>query len=193
MQLYGSGPVLPTPWVPRGRRLAYHCAMTWAGFRSHPLAGAAIAAALRSYLAVRTVGWFVTRPQTRGVRAIALTPAGQVILVRHSYIEGWHLPGGGHEPGETAEQAVLRELREEVGMVSHGPPRVLGTLQHRPNYRRDTVTLALVEQVAFAFRPSLEIVEARAFECDALPPGTTPGTARRLAEWREGRAVPEDW
>jgi 8-oxo-dGTP pyrophosphatase MutT (NUDIX family) len=160
---------------------------------SNPLTALAITLALRGYLAVRTVGWFVTRPQTRGVRAIALTPAGRVILVRHSYIPGWHLPGGGQERGETAEQAALRELREEAGMVSHGAVRVLGTLQHRPNFRRDTVTLALVAQVTFAFRPSLEIVEARAFDLDALPDGIAAGTARRLAEWRAGQPLPQDW
>ncbi|WP_313535574.1 NUDIX domain-containing protein [Sphingomonas sp.] len=161
--------------------------------RSHPAVASAIALALRGYLAVRTIGWFVTRPQTRGVRAIALTPAGKVILVRHSYIQGWHLPGGGHERRETAEEAVLRELREEAGMVSHGAVRVLGTLQHRPNFRRDMVTLALVEHVEFAFHPSLEIVEARAFSLDALPEGATAGTLRRLAEWRDGRPVARDW
>jgi 8-oxo-dGTP pyrophosphatase MutT (NUDIX family) len=160
---------------------------------SNPVTALAITLALRSYLAVRTVGWFVTRPQTRGVRAIALTPEGRVILVRHSYIPGWHLPGGGHERGETAEQAALRELREEVGMVSHGAVLVLGTLEHRPNFRRDTVTIALVEQVEFAFRPSLEIVEASAFELNALPTEVTAGTVRRLAEWREGRALPKNW
>lgn len=152
-----------------------------------------IAAALRGYLAVRTVGWFVTRPRTRGVRAIAVTPEGRLVLVRHSYIAGWHLPGGGQAVEESAEAALLRELREEIGMVSHGAVRVLGTLQHRPNFRRDTVTLAVVEQVVFAFRPSLEIVEAGAFDTGALPPGTTAGTGRRIAEWREGRPVAETW
>ncbi len=149
--------------------------------------------ALRGYLAVRTAGWFFTRTRTRGVRAIALTAAGQLVLVRHSYIDGWHLPGGGQGAGESAEAAALRELREEAGMVSHGAVRLLGTLQHRPNFRRDTVTLALVEQVVFAFRPSLEIVEADAFDPDALPEGTTAGTRRRIAEWRDGRPVPEAW
>lgn len=162
-------------------------------FRSHPRIAPLIAGALRGYLAMRTLGWFFTRPRTRGVRAIALTPAGQLLLVRHSYIAGWHLPGGGQEDGESAEAAVLRELREEVGMISHGAVRLLGTLQHRPNFRRDTVTLALVEQVEFAFRPSLEIVEAGAFDLDALPEGITSGTRRRITEWREGRPVPEAW
>lgn len=167
--------------------------MTLHRFRVHPLAGGAIRQALRAYLAMRTIGWFVTRPRTRGVRAIVVTPEGQVVLVRHSYIEGWHLPGGGQARGESAEQAALRELREEIGMESHGPVRVLGALAHRPNFRRDTVTLAVVEQVAFAFRPSLEIVEARAFAPDALPQGVTPGTGRRIAEWREGRPIPTMW
>lgn len=167
--------------------------MALSRFRSHPVAAAAIAGALRGYMLVRSIGWFVTRPQTRGVRAIAITPQGQVVLVRHSYIKGWHLPGGGHERGESAEEAALRELREEAGMVSHGVIRILGTLQHQPNFRRDTVTLVLVEQVTFVFRPSLEIVEAHAFDLDALPFEITSGTARRLAEWREGRAVAENW
>ena len=162
-------------------------------FHAHPRLAPLIAAALRGYLALRTVGWFITRPHTSGVRAIALTPEGRIVLVRHSYVPGWHLPGGGHEAGESAEAAVLRELREETGMVSHGPVRLLGTLQHRPNYRRDTVTLALVEQVAFTFRPSLEIVEATAFDPDSLPAETTAGTCRRIAEWRERRPVPDAW
>lgn len=162
-------------------------------FPLHAWIAPLIALSLRGYLAARTVGWFFTRPRTQGVRAIAVTAAGQLLLVRHSYVDGWHLPGGGQEPGESAEAAVLRELREETGMVSHGAVRVLGALQHRPNFRRDTVTLALVEQVEFAFRPSLEIVEVGAFAPDALPDGTTAATRRRLAEWREGRPVPDAW
>lgn len=183
----------PLPWVPPARCSLYRGGMDLRRPRRNPIVSVALAGALRGYLALRTIGWFVTRPQTRGVRAIAVTDAGAVILVRHSYLPGWHLPGGGQERGESAEAALLRELREEIGMVAHGRVRLLGELAHRPNYRHDTVTLAVVEDVRFAFRPSLEITDAAAFDPEALPPDTTAATRRRIAEWREARPPAPDW
>ena len=46
--------------------------------------------------------WFLlTRPMTLGVRALAFDAEGRILLVRHTYIRGWHLPGGGVESGQT--------------------------------------------------------------------------------------------
>jgi 8-oxo-dGTP pyrophosphatase MutT (NUDIX family) len=43
----------------------------------------------------------------------------------------WALPGGRTEPGETAPEAALRELSEEVGLTL-GPDAVLGVLDDYP-------------------------------------------------------------
>ncbi len=61
----------------------------------------------------------------QAARAVILDPAGRVLLVRFTFPDRvvWACPGGGLEPGETHERAVIRELAEEVGLdeVTIGP------------------------------------------------------------------------
>ncbi len=66
------------------------------------------------------LNWSVRRPRTFGAHALALTPEGKVILVKLRYAPGWRLPGGGRGEHEDPRDAVLRELREEIGLISHG-------------------------------------------------------------------------
>ena len=60
-----------------------------------------------------------------GVGGVVFTPEGRVVLVRrrHEPAAGtWSLPGGAVEVGETAQAAVVREIREETGLlVDVGP------------------------------------------------------------------------
>ena len=69
----------------------------------------------------------VVRKRARGrlgVHAIALTPERRVVLVKLRYARGWRLPGGGRGEHEDPCEAGLRELREEIGMTSHGTVRL---------------------------------------------------------------------
>ncbi len=57
---------------------------------------------------------------------------GQVLLVRRRYRDGglrWTFPGGSIEPMESDREAVIREVREEAGVLVHAV-RLLGERQH---------------------------------------------------------------
>ena len=54
---------------------------------------------------------------TLGVRVLVQNPNGEILLVRHTYVPGWHLPGGGVDHGEDVYEAVAREVYEECGLT----------------------------------------------------------------------------
>ncbi len=136
-----------------------------------------------------------TRPLTMGVRAIVVGPQGGVFLVRHSYVPGWHLPGGAVEAGETVFDALARELREEGNIALEGDAELFGLYFNRRASRRDHVALFLVRswRQTGARAPDWEIVETGVFDPAALPDGATPATRARLREALEGAPVPKDW
>lgn len=139
--------------------------------------------------------WRFARGMTLGVRAVVLDGENRVFLVKHSYVSGWHLPGGGVETGETLREALQRELMEEGRIELVGDPALCGIYLNSHVSRRDHVVLYLVRH----FRqdrlpaPNSEIVDCGFFETQALPAETTMGTRLRIAEVVDGRAPIATW
>ncbi len=141
------------------------------------------------------LGALASRGMTLGVRGIAIDPQGRVALVRHTYVSGWHLPGGGVEVGETALTALTRELAEEARVEITGAPVLHGIFLNHAASRRDHVLTYVVRdfRVIEVKRPDGEIAEAGFFPLDGLPETTTRATRARLDEILSGSPPPAVW
>lgn len=90
----------------------------------------------------------------------AVAHGDRLLFLRQPHREGWSLPGGLLDRGESAQEAVIRELREETGLdVEVGLPL---TTQVNPRVRR----------VDVIYRISVD-----------SPPPVTPGGEAREARW----------
>ena len=90
--------------------------------------------------------WRLARGMTLGVRAVVLDGDNRVFLVKHSYVAGWHLPGGGVEVGESFRDALRRELMEEGRIELSGEPALHGLFFNSHVSRRDHVAVYMVRQ-----------------------------------------------
>ena len=141
------------------------------------------------------VYWRFARGLTLGVRALVIDEARRIFLVNHTYVRGWHLPGGGVEPGETIGAALARELAEEGNIELTAPARLHGMFFNPRVSRRDHIAFFVVEEFRqnAPHTPNREIAAARFFALDELPGDTTAGTRARIAEVLLGAPPSERW
>jgi ADP-ribose pyrophosphatase YjhB (NUDIX family) len=139
--------------------------------------------------------WRFARGMTLGARAVVLDSEDRVFLIKHSYVSGWHLPGGGVETGETMLDALRRELAEEGRIELAGEPELFGVYLNSHVSRRDHVAVYVVRCFTQDRKPepNREIIDCGFFGMDALPPETTLGTRLRIAEVVDNKPPGQTW
>jgi len=137
----------------------------------------------------------LARGMTLGVRALVIGPDGRIFLVKHSYVSGWHLPGGGVEPGETLIDALIRELREEGNLEPTASPKLHGMFFNDRLSPRNHVAVFVVRDFRQIGEPvrNFEIIAHGFFGLEELPDDTTAATRARIIEILGGAPVTERW
>lgn len=134
------------------------------------------------------------RGMTLGVRTVAMDAQGRVMLVRHTYLHGWWLPGGGVDRGETCPDAAVRELAEETGLIATVPPRLISVHSNERFFRGDHVLVFAVDAFTIGERTSHgEIAETGWFHPDVLPADAHRSTRDRLMEIFGGVPASTAW
>ncbi|MBI1259269.1 MAG: NUDIX domain-containing protein [Chloroflexi bacterium] len=114
---------------------------------------------------------------TQGVCAVVLD-GDRILLQKRADFRYWSLPGGGIEPGESAEAAAIRETREETGLEVRLTRKVGDYWKPQHN---DRVTVFEAERIGGEIvRRSDETLDVRWFEVTALP--WMPSTVRRYVD-----------
>jgi ADP-ribose pyrophosphatase YjhB (NUDIX family) len=139
--------------------------------------------------------WRMSRGLTLGVRTVVVDAEGKVLLLRHTYMPGWHFPGGGVEKGETAREAALRELKEEAGIEATAESLHLVSIHANHAFFPNDHVLMFRVRAWTQGKPSQfgEIAEVRFFDPLNPPETVSKATKRRLGELFGGVMVSELW
>lgn len=136
----------------------------------------------------------ISRPMTLGVRIAAFNEQGEVFLVKHTYVDGWHFPGGGVERGQSMLQAMRDELRQEGNLICVSDPKIIGMYYNRKYSSRDHVAFYSCQVAQDEIKPpDMEIAESGFFNLDELPENTMMAVVARLKEIKGEQPVSEVW
>lgn len=130
---------------------------------------------------------------TLGARAIVLNEEQKILLVKHTYQPHWYIPGGGVKKGESVKAALLRELREEVGLTVLNEPQLFGIYHNTYLGVNDYPIIYVVNRFTLTPVQSNEIEQIAWFSYQQLPDMTSPGTRRRLTEYFTKSPIAEVW
>lgn len=112
---------------------------------------------------------------------------GLVLVKRRNPPAGWALPGGFVDPGETVEEAAVREAREETGLEVELLRQFHVYSDPGRDPRGPTVSVVFVGRAAGEPRAATDAASARVFAPGRLPEPLAFDHARILEDYLEGR------
>ena len=127
------------------------------------------------------VYWKIAKPITVGVR-IMLIKDEKILLVKHTYQNSWYLPGGRVKKGERLDQAIIREVSEELGSEL-GCFKLFGTYSNFFEHKNDHIVLFFSNDYTISGETDSEVEQYQLFDLDNLPSDISPGTKRRIEEY----------
>ncbi len=130
--------------------------------------------------------------KTIGARALVIQD-DKVLLIKHTYKNGWYTIGGGVKKNESTQTAIVRELFEEVGVTPTEEPKLFAIYHNSFEKRDDYIAFYIVQKFKIEESYSFEIEEKKWFSFNALPPEITPSTKRRIEEFLDQRQTSDRW
>jgi ADP-ribose pyrophosphatase YjhB (NUDIX family) len=113
------------------------------------------------------VYWRITRAKTHGA-LVAIWHEGRILLVRNSYVSYYSLPGGYLKANETARDAALRELTEELALRIL--PSELQTGHEETHQWAGKTDHVVIFDVDVAVRPPFRVDRREVVEADFFTP-----------------------
>ncbi|MBI4860019.1 MAG: NUDIX hydrolase [Candidatus Riflebacteria bacterium] len=134
-----------------------------------------------------TPAW-VPRGPSLTVDAIIRMPSGAVVLIKRKYPPlGWAIPGGFVDYGESVEDAVVREAREETGLEIRQVRQFHTYSDPARDSRRHTVSVCFVAAAEGTPVASDDAAEIGVFTREGLPRPLCFDHERILEDYFEGR------
>lgn len=147
---------------------------------------------MKLYRVVKNIIFSLIGKRTIGAR-IMLIHANKILLVKHTYQDGWYTIGGAVDRNESPLRAIQRELKEEVGITLRSPPKLFSVYYSNAEKRDDYIVFYVGSEYEQQEVRCREIQDQQWFDLNNLPSEVTAATKRRIDEYLGRREICDIW